>query len=299
MSFDLEPCSPQFKWTDLSHTGPPSLRSRFQHTSIVVGESMFVLNGQARGRITNELWRYDAHPSKRLWTRLDSLSLRASAPVERYGRALVLTPWRVLSFGGFSDHDHEDNLPEYDTHEHAYKHTSARAHSSATPARPPNSWRARGAYTGDASSPTGVHDDVGHGYGVGPHTPRRGLAGAYERLGPFDVGAYDVVTGLWQRVATTGVPGAPAAHRHRGAPGRRPRRQQRPSQSEHQPVPRARYASATILVGAAGTRTRRRGVDGARVLLFGGDDGASFLDDLWSLDLGRVAMRDGEQAETE
>lgn len=251
LSFDLEPCSPQFQWTDLSHTVPQMLlRPRYQHTAVVVGESMFVYNGHSRGRLAADLWRYDANPARRLWTKLVT---KAAAPMEQYGRALVLTPWRLLSFGGFGDHDH------------------------------------------DHSTPSGSHDDVGHGYGRGHQIPR--ATRRNQELGPFDVLANDVVTDLWQRIATTGVPGRPRPRAHRG----RSHLDQRGvgTIAEHQPVPRARYLSAAILVGAVGTQTRKRGVDKAKVLLFGGDDGVTHLDDMWSLDLDLMALQDGQPSEVQ
>jgi hypothetical protein len=237
------------------------LRPRFQHTAVVVGESMFVYNGHSRGRLAADLWRYDANPSRRLWTKL---ATKAAAPLEHYGRALVLTPWRLLSFGGFGDHDHEHNL-----------HTAPLPHSTS-------SWQARGSYTGDASNPSGTYDDVGHGYGLGYQVPRAAPR-RYQELGPFNVLAHDVVTDLWQRIATTGVPGRPRPRKHRD----RSHLDQHGvgTVAEHQPVPRARYLSAAILVGAVGMQTRKRGVGKAKVLLFGGDDGVTHLDDMWSLDL--------------
>ena len=105
----------------------------------------------------------------------------------------------------------------------------------------------------------------------------------------------DPITGLWDEVRTSGVPGLPRPHLHRGEGAMRGN----PIPRSHTSLPGPRYMAASALTGAASTPSRARGVRAPRVLLFGGYDGVRYLDDLWELDLEDLGAGDGSQDETE
>ena len=58
-------------------------------------------------------------------------------------------------------------------------------------------------------------------------------------------------------------------------------------------LPSKRYLHSMVLVGQDGSFSRSRGVREAKVLLFGGDDGSKFLDDLWELNIRDIAPNHG------
>ena len=60
--------------------------------------------------------------------------------------------------------------------------------------------------------------------------------------------------------------------------------------------PYGRYFSSAVLVGHDGSLTRERGVLRPALLLFGGDDGGRFMDDLWRLSLDAVVAGAGGSA---
>ena len=60
--------------------------------------------------------------------------------------------------------------------------------------------------------------------------------------------------------------------------------------------PYGRYFSSAVLVGHDGSLTRERGVLRPALLLFGGDDGGRFMDDLWRLSLDAVVAGAGSSA---
>ena len=98
VEFTMEKCTPTYSWTNIGSsvtgTGPSK---RFEHTAIVVDNSMFVYGGRA-DEYLYDMFRLDyvAGGVGSKWITL------APAPYtrNRIGRSSVLTPFQMLDFGG-------------------------------------------------------------------------------------------------------------------------------------------------------------------------------------------------------
>ena len=99
---------------------------------------------------------------------------------------------------------------------------------------------------------------------------------------PF-VWRYDPVHFKWERIDTFGTPGGPVTYKHRST--------EEPAPTlfgEIMPV--ARTMASLAIIGLKNTPSRKRGIQRPQILMFGGYDGVSYLDDLWQLDLNLLGI---------
>ncbi|KAF0699228.1 Aste57867_10193 [Aphanomyces stellatus] len=96
ISWTMEACTPIYQWTNVTNTiqgTPPP--PRYQHTSVVVGNSLFVFGGKDIVEL-QDLYRLDYVPNSpsNVWTTLSPVGLRIMN--RRYGQLLLLTPFHAL-----------------------------------------------------------------------------------------------------------------------------------------------------------------------------------------------------------
>ena len=63
------------------------------------------------------------------------------------------------------------------------------------------------------------------------------------------------------------------------------------------PMPKARYLSSTVLFGLNGTPSKERGVQSPTMMIWGGFDGSTYRDDLWSLKMDGLSLDLARQEE--
>lgn len=140
MEFELKECVDEFRWTEIELLSDyyadddgfvPDVKQRFDHTAVVVGDSMYVWGGliccvfeEDSGLFHNQpgqdLWRYDV--STRKWVELQPLIYTPPGytynpdylPPGRVGRAMLITPWRGIAMGGlatvWSDQEYTNSI---------------------------------------------------------------------------------------------------------------------------------------------------------------------------------------------
>ncbi|KAL3804136.1 hypothetical protein HJC23_013655 [Cyclotella cryptica] len=93
LHIDAQPCRARAKWNKLETSSiiPP----RRLHTTITVGDSIFVIGGYSNRRLY-DLWRFD-HDTL-TWTELNAASMRKEWPL--HGQSALLGPFGVLVYGG-------------------------------------------------------------------------------------------------------------------------------------------------------------------------------------------------------
>merc|ERR1711871_194813 len=113
--FELRACEARYAWRELTKlTTGEKPKARYAHSTLVIDRSMFLWGGHAWER-KSDLWRLDIDDLK--WTKLDSSShvtRTLAVPSEKYGRALVITPWSILAFGGYAHTSFEPLVWRYD-----------------------------------------------------------------------------------------------------------------------------------------------------------------------------------------
>lgn len=105
---------------------------------------------------------------------------------------------------------------------------------------------------------------------------------SHTKFVPF-VWRYDPVHFKWERIDTFGTPGGPVTYTHRST--------EEPAPTlfgEIMPV--ARTMASLAIIGLKNTPSRKRGIQRPQILMFGGYDGVSYLDDLWQLDLNLLGI---------
>lgn len=104
LDFSLASCTADLQWQHVETTGAMIPSPRYQSTSIVVDNAMFLLGGSNEvGQVLHsELYRLDRNPTlgKYSWTQLAPLATVNRR--NRVGRSMVLTPLEFLSVAGLS-----------------------------------------------------------------------------------------------------------------------------------------------------------------------------------------------------
>ena len=101
LKLTLRPCEWAYTWKNLtSSTVGPRPAARYGHATVVIGRSMYMFGGHAAGRF-QDLHRLDYGNSSDAyrWLRLDTPNY---PPPRAYGRSMLVTPWRLLAYGGYS-----------------------------------------------------------------------------------------------------------------------------------------------------------------------------------------------------
>lgn len=238
MRVHVGPCERRYRWRKLEPPMAPP--ARYDASSVVLGHHMFVFAGRGESR-HDDMWRFDRQTVT--WQRMpiprDQTPVRAPAaplvlnipqflvrPDLPLGRAGVMTPWGVLTFGGRSPHAHHLDPPSVVR------------------------WN--------------VLND--RWYGVNPPSPadRRYLFPNQWKNPNYNLTGEDHLNGDLALSAEL------------AADVRRPT------------FPHRRVFAGMAFIGETGTRTRRRGVDGPRLVLYGGYNGAQVMNDLWVFHLREV-----------
>ena len=118
LRFDVHPCDDEVRWQKIvtnacerafvgggeavldrcnnpgKEAGEETFSPRHLHTSIAVGDEVFVLGGLVNGRRLSDVWRYG--PNRGVWTRVRGV---VQSP-RWHGQTAVLTPWGMLAIGG-------------------------------------------------------------------------------------------------------------------------------------------------------------------------------------------------------
>merc|ERR1711871_1593374 len=105
---------------------------------------------------------------------------------------------------------------------------------------------------------------------------------SHTKFVPF-VWRYDPVHFKWERVDTFGTPGGPVTFTHRST--------EEPAPTLYGEImPVARTMASLSIIGLKNSPSRKRGIQRPQLLMFGGYDGVSYLDDLWQLDLNLLGI---------
>jgi len=133
--FELRACEARYAWRELTKlTTGEKPKARYAHSTLVIDRSMFLWGGHAWER-KSDLWRLDIDDLK--WTKLDSsshITRTLAVPSEKYGRALVITPWSILAFGGYAHTSFEPLVWRYDPFYMQWSQIPIEGTPSATPA---------------------------------------------------------------------------------------------------------------------------------------------------------------------
>jgi len=98
LTFVMERCSPSYPWLEVYVAPWSRLPSpRYGHVAVPYGTSIFIFGGQ-NDRILDDLWRFDYFD--REYREIDVAPFGAMHTMARYGQALLVTPWAILSHGG-------------------------------------------------------------------------------------------------------------------------------------------------------------------------------------------------------
>lgn len=126
IQFVATPCFQRYSWKELNlpETYPRPF-PRAQHSSIAIGNSIFVMYGRnEQGLQFDDLWRLDIVPANDLdleatnweisWTKLKSNSKETSRSMlspwiawnRRFGATITIAPWMIIIWGGIFPPQH-------------------------------------------------------------------------------------------------------------------------------------------------------------------------------------------------